>query len=68
MTIDYDTFLANRFRILDAMRINGGNFTRRFADALAAADPLHRSRLFSVEAELIAQYGPGTYFFERTPA
>jgi len=68
MTIDYDTFLANRFRIIDAMRSNGGNFARCFADALAAADPQHRSRLFTAEAELIAEYGPGSCAFEKTPA
>ena len=68
MTIDYDTFLANRFRIIDAMRKDGGSFTRSFADALAAADPLHRSRLFTAEADLIALYGPGSRAFERTPA
>lgn len=68
MTIDYDTFLANRFRIIEAMRSNGGNFARRFADALAAADPQHRSKLFDAESEFIAQYGPGSGAFERTPA
>lgn len=68
MTLDYDTFLANRFRIIDAMRKDGGNFTRSFADALAAADPLHRSRLFTAEADLIALYGPGSRAFEKTPA
>lgn len=68
MTIDYDTFLAHRIRIIDAMRRNGGNFARCFADALAAADPLHRSRLFTAEAELITEYGPGSRAFEKTPA
>jgi len=49
-------------RLLGTVRHNGGSFSVKLADCLAAADPINRQRLLDAFPELIERYGPESIF------
>ena len=48
--------------MLGTMRRNGGSFSVKLADCLAAADPSNRQRLLDAFPEIIERYGPESIF------
>lgn len=49
-------------RMLGTVRRNGGSFSVKLADCLAAADPINRQRLLECFPELVERYGPESIF------
>lgn len=49
---------------LDAMNYYGGGFVSKLSDAWRYADAENQARLAAAFPHLLAQYGPGTVFFE----
>lgn len=66
--LDYATFEAHIGRTIDAMRLYGGGFMTALAGAIARADGRNRRKLFDAFAGEISAYGPGSRFFDATPA
>jgi len=40
----------------------GGRFCEKLADAMCAADPINRQKLFDAFPDIVMKYGPGSNF------
>ena len=49
--------VPDKFPMVDEMRRTGGNFVRRLADAMVAADPQNYARICVAFPEIIEKYG-----------
>jgi len=51
------------FHVLETcMHRFGGRFCEKLADAMCAADPINRQKLFDAFPDIVMKYGPGSNF------
>jgi hypothetical protein len=67
-TPDYAAIEPHLPRTVEAMRLYGGGFISALATALARADGSNRRKLLAAFGDQISAYGPGSRFFDVTPA